>query len=81
MNKFNSTRLRSRIDPDEGWLVQVYGSDRRLLCVLESSHGWIFLLGCSVGALLAVFWFNIARYSPPVVPTTPSSTPSELRVD
>lgn len=35
MNKFDSTPSRIRIGPtSEGWLVQVYGGDRRLLCDL-----------------------------------------------
>ncbi len=80
MNKFNSAKLRSRIDPDEGWRVQVYSSDRRLLCVLEPSHGWMFLLGCGVGILLAVIWVNFARYAPPVEPAPPTNTP-KLQVD
>lgn len=43
MNKFDSTKLRTKFDnTSEGWLVQVYSGDRRLLCVLESSHAWTF---------------------------------------
>lgn len=81
MNKFDSTKLRTRIDnTSEGWLVQVYGSDRRLLCVLESSHAWTFLLGCGCGLLLAVGWFNLANYSPPTT-YEPATTPPEMWVD
>ncbi|MBE7382838.1 MAG: hypothetical protein F6J95_015660 [Leptolyngbya sp. SIO1E4] len=50
-------------DADEGWIVQVYGSNRRLLCVLEPSHGWIFLAGCCLGLALAIVIFNVSRYT------------------
>ena len=78
MNKFEQPR--TKLDSSEGWLVQVYGSNRRLLCVLEPSHGWIFLAGCCVGLLLAVTWFNASRHSVPVEPTTPTEAPA-LQVD
>ncbi|MEB3310090.1 MAG: hypothetical protein VKJ02_07625 [Snowella sp.] len=81
MNKFDSTKSRIRIGPtSEGWLVQIYSSDRRLLCVLDSSHAWTFLLGCGFGLLLAVGWFNLVRYSPSTT-YTPSTKPSEMRID
>lgn len=80
MNKFESKQPQPKLNANEGWVVQVYGSNRRLLCVLESSHGWIFLLGCSVGLLLSVIWINVARYSPPLEPTTPIQSPA-LQVD
>lgn len=81
MNKFDATKLRTRVDnTSEGWLVQVYGRDRRLLCVLESSHAWTFLLGCGVGLLVAIGWFNLARYSPSTT-YVPATTPPEVMVD
>ncbi len=81
MNKFDSTKLRTRFDnTSEGWLVQVYGGDRRLLCVLDSSHAWTFLLGCGFGLLLAVGWFNLATASASTTPT-PVTTPPEMWVD
>ncbi len=81
MNKFDSTKLRTKFDNTrEGWLVQVYNGDRRLLCVLESSHAWTFLLGCGFGLLLAVGWFNLASASPS--PTyEPATTPPEMWID
>ena len=81
MNNFESTKLRTKFDnTSEGWLVQVYSGDRRLLCVFDSSHAWTFLWGCGFGLLLAVVWFNLARYSPSqtYVPTT---IPPEMWVD
>jgi hypothetical protein len=81
MNKFDPTKLQTKFDnTSEGWLVQVYGSDRRLLCVLEPSHAWTFLLGCGFGLLLAIGWVNLARYIPS--PTyEPTPTPSEIWID
>jgi hypothetical protein len=80
MNKFGSKPSQPKLNANEGWTVQVYGGDRRLLCVLESSHAWIFLIGCGVGLLLAVTWINVARHSPPLE-LTPPTEPSVLQVD
>jgi len=81
MNKFDSTKLRAKFDNTrEGWLVQVYDSDRRLLCVLDSSHAWTFLLGCGFGLLLAVLWFNLASYSPAAT-YEPTTTSPKMWVD
>ncbi|MFG6102520.1 hypothetical protein D0962_30070 [Leptolyngbyaceae cyanobacterium CCMR0082] len=81
MNKFDSTKLRTKFDnTSEGWLVQVYSGDRRLLCVLDASHGWSFLLGCGLGLLLSVTWINAARYSTPLEPTPPTELPA-LQID
>jgi len=73
-------RLEPKIQIDDGWMVQVYGRDRRLLCVLEPSHGWIFLAGCSLGLIFAVAFFNLGRYSPPLEPP-PSTEVPYLQVD
>jgi hypothetical protein len=81
MNKFDPTKPRTKFDhTTEGWLVQVYGGDRRLLCVLESSHAWTFLLGVGFGLLLAVGWVNLARYSPSTT-YEPATTPLEIWID
>jgi hypothetical protein len=81
MNKFDPTKLRTKFDnTSEGWLVQVYSGERRLLCVFESSHAWTFVLGCGFGLLLAVVWFNLARYSPSTT-YEPATTPPEMRID
>ena len=80
MNTFESKQSRPKLDIDEGWVVQIYGSNRRLLCVLSPSHGWTFLVGCCVGLLFSVLWVNVARYSSPVEPTPPSDAPA-LQVD
>ncbi len=81
MNKFDPTQLRTRFDnTSEGWLVQVYSGDRRLLCVLEPSHAWTFLLGCGFGLLLAVGWSNLATASAST-PQVPVTAPAEMWVD
>ncbi|MEB3228992.1 MAG: hypothetical protein VKJ27_11485 [Synechocystis sp.] len=81
MNKFDPTKLKTKIDnTNEGWIVQIYGGDRRLLCVLESSHAWTFLCGCGFGLLLAVGWFNLARFSPTLT-YEPTTTPAEMQID
>lgn len=74
MNHFESRHSKPNLRADEGWVVQVYGSNRRLLCVLEPSHGWIFLIGCGVGLLLSLIWINLTGYNPP----SDSSPPKDL---
>lgn len=81
MNKFDSPKLPTRIDPPSaGWLVQIYRGDRRLLCVLDASHAWTFLWGCGFGLLLAVGWFNFASQRPPT-PAAPSTPPPVMGID
>lgn len=81
MKKFDSTKLQTKFDDTgEGWLVQIYSGDRRLLCVLDSSHAWTFLWGCGFGILLAVGWFNLANYSPSTT-YEPPAAPSETWID
>ncbi|MBF2035257.1 MAG: hypothetical protein IGR92_07165 [Leptolyngbyaceae cyanobacterium T60_A2020_046] len=81
MTKFDTTQLRARFDnTSEGWLVQVYRSDRRLLCVLEASHAWAFFVGCGLGLLLAVGWFNLAKSSPSTL-DRPITIPPEMWID
>ncbi|HIK44640.1 MAG TPA: hypothetical protein IGR64_07090 [Leptolyngbyaceae cyanobacterium M65_K2018_010] len=81
MNKFDPTKLQTRMDnTGEGWLVQVYSHDRRLLCVLESSHAWTFLLGLGFGLLLAVGWANLANDSPTTTYVPPTISP-EMWID
>lgn len=51
--------LKDKID--EGWSVQVYGCDRRLLCSLYPSHGWTFLAGLFVGLVLTLMMVGFQR--------------------
>jgi len=46
------TYLKDKID--EGWSIQIYGRDRRLICSLHPSHGWTFLTGFFIGLFLAL---------------------------
>ncbi len=78
MNRSDWSKPPTRMDtPQPGWLVQIYNGDRRLLCMLEPSHAWTFLLGCGLGLLLAVGWSNLisdassTAYGPPT--TTPEA--------
>jgi hypothetical protein len=80
MSNFESRQSQLKVDENEGWVVQVYGSNRRLLWVLEPSHGWIFVIGCGVGLLLSIIWFNIAHYSP-AVESAPAPKMPALQVD
>ncbi len=80
MHKFDSQKLKASTSTDEGWAIQVYGQNRRLLCVLDASHGWVFLMGCGIGLLLSVIWMNAARYSSPVEPAEPTELPA-LQID
>ncbi len=63
---------------DEGWSVHIYDRQRRLLCALESSHIWTFLLGCTFGLLLAVVWGNLAQPSSRSTSLGSSSTASPI---
>ena len=81
MNKFELKQTQPKLNTSEGWAVQVYGSNRRLLCVLDPSHGWTLLTGCCMGLLLSIAWGNVARYSLPVESTTASPVTPVFQVD
>lgn len=77
MDKFESRQSQTKhLNKDEGWVVQVYGNNRRLLCVLEPSHAWLFSIGCGVGLLLSIIWIDAARYNPPLEPIQPTESPA-----
>ncbi len=81
MKKFDSSKLRTSINnTSEGWLVQIYSRDRRLLCVLEASHAWTFILGCGAGLLLGIGWFNLAS-STPATTYVPSPPHPKMMID
>lgn len=48
----------------EGWSIQVYSGDRRLVCSLEPSHAWVFLAGLGMGFLLALI--GLGNWQPQV---------------
>jgi hypothetical protein len=64
--------LKNRLDL--GWSVQIYSSDRRLLCSLEPSHAWGFLVGISVGVVLALVGTQHLHTQPQTSTTTTPST-------
>lgn len=72
-------KLEERID--DGWIVHIYGQNRRLLCALEPSHGWVFLIGCGVGLGVAILFVNLARYSPSAEASTPLTDVPILQID
>ncbi|MGB3203214.1 MAG: hypothetical protein WBA99_20075 [Nodosilinea sp.] len=45
----------------EGWAIHVYNCDRRLVCTLEPSHGWVFMAGLALGLGLAVVGYNLPQ--------------------
>jgi hypothetical protein len=59
-------------DIDEGWVVHVYGRDRRLLCSLEPSHGWIFIIGLAMGLILGLGLAAASLRSEPPTRQSPS---------
>ncbi|MGB3495163.1 MAG: hypothetical protein WBA57_20710 [Elainellaceae cyanobacterium] len=67
----NSGQNSGRSDVNEGWSVIVYSGDRRLLCSLHPSHGWMFAIGIVVGFLVAVIGYSS------VIQATPDSPSSE----
>jgi len=77
------TKLQDSIrEPiDEGWSVHIYDRHRRLLCTLAPSHGWMFLLGCVFGIMVAMLWGNVAQQSPPVQAVNPTTDIPQLRLD
>ena len=67
----------------EPWIVHVYGQNRKLLWVLEPSHGWLFLLGFGFGLLLTVIHFNLAASTSAseTLPARDTYDPPALQVD
>lgn len=80
MNKFESRPSTPNLDTNAGWIVQVYGSNRRLLFVLEPSHAWVFFIGCGVGLLFSLLWIIAPRHTPPLEPVSPQES-SLLHLD
>jgi hypothetical protein len=57
-------------DLDEGWSIQIYGRDRRLLYSFYPSHGWTFLGGLFMGFMLTLMVMchqasNVSSTPPP----------------
>ena len=74
MQKLNQTLEHRSTD---GWIVHIYAGNRRLLCALDSSHGWSFFAGISLGLLVAVMSYTLTESSQPQTDSTaPSDTPT-----
>lgn len=75
----NRTTNQSKETLDNGWSVQIYSRDRRLLCSLYPSHGWALLIGMMLGLILALVGSSsqVHPSSPPSV-STPADAPLDL---
>ncbi|MCS6815304.1 MAG: hypothetical protein NZ772_17250 [Cyanobacteria bacterium] len=63
----------------EGWSIQIYGGDRRLLLSLDASHAWLFGIGMIVGFIIAVIGLSHDRpISDPVTEALPQVAPLQL---
>ncbi len=56
----------------EGWAVHVYDCDRRLLCTLEPSHGWMFMAGLVLVLTLGIIGYNLPHGPATAPPPDPS---------
>ncbi len=53
---------------ERGWSLQLYSSDRRLLCAFDPSHGWVFFIGIALGFCIATIGLRqpiTVQYAPP----------------
>lgn len=66
---------------NEGWSVQIFSGDRRLLCSLEPSHGWVFLLGFILGGLVAAVSLGGGDRTPPPSPPPQPATEVPSSID
>ncbi len=63
----------------EGWSIQVYGGDRRLLVSLDASHAWLFGIGIAVGFAIALVSLSRDRStSAPIAQPMPQAAPLQL---
>ncbi|WP_017305970.1 hypothetical protein [Spirulina subsalsa] len=63
----------------EGWSIQIYGSDRRLLLSLDATHAWLLGIGILVGFVIALMGLrNQCQVSQPPVESPHLVAPLEL---
>lgn len=62
---------QSLSEMNQGWIVNIYGGDRRLLCSLEPSHAWAFAVGLIVGGVAMVNWTTGDRPQTPAPRVSP----------
>ena len=65
-------------DINIGWSIQIYSHDRRLLCSLYPSHGWVFLFGITLGVLVTLLGLSGHLH---IHPASSTPTPSEAPLD
>ncbi len=71
-------RLKNPVS-SEGWSIQVYGGDRRLLFSLDASHAWLLGVGIGVGFAIALVSLSHHRStSVPTVQPVPQAAPLQL---
>ncbi|EKQ66888.1 hypothetical protein OsccyDRAFT_4698 [Leptolyngbyaceae cyanobacterium JSC-12] len=71
------SKLKQSLDElNTGWAVNIYTSDRRLLCTLNPSHAWAFALGICLGGFIMLSWSSSDRapIQPPSI-TSPGTAP------
>ncbi|MEM6433848.1 MAG: hypothetical protein AAF773_08355 [Cyanobacteria bacterium P01_D01_bin.115] len=72
MQKLNQT---TEYKSTSGWIVHIYDCNRRLLCALEPSHGWSFVVGIGLGLLVAIVGYHLTPPAQTVAaPVAPSGT-------
>jgi len=77
MNRLN----QNLHDVSTGWAINIYGSDRRLLCTLDPSHAWVFVAGILLGALLMVGGMESSATPSPQPEVDNSAAPAPLAID
>ncbi|HHP7245220.1 MAG TPA: hypothetical protein ACFE0H_11100 [Elainellaceae cyanobacterium] len=65
---------------DNGWSIQIYSRDRRLLCSLYPSHGWVFLGGMMVGFIVALIGLS-GQIPTPSSPSMSAPMTAPLNLD
>ena len=66
---------------ESGWSIQIYSSDRRLICSLYPSHGGALLGGIILGFLMAILVLqnqNTASFPQPNHSLEPVEAPLQL---
>ncbi|MEL6222375.1 MAG: hypothetical protein AAFR31_07020 [Cyanobacteria bacterium J06627_8] len=79
----NQTNRDSGYSPvNEGWSVVVYNGDRRLLCSLHPSHGWIFAIGLGLGCVLGIIWTSLSFNAvPTTLPLESPASSAPMQID
>lgn len=71
-------------DLDQSWIIHVYGPNRRLVCTLDPSHGWVFAVGLVLGLMVGVGASSHSATTPPThsqAPANSSTLEAPLQLD